>query len=60
MGATATDVFGSVPTDRTHWSAAGAQLWADFIESELRQIKDPRYAALADILLSSASPAPVP
>ena len=64
MGATATDVFGSTPTDRTHWSLAGAQLWADFVASELRRVKDPRYAALAGILRSSASPvsshAPVP
>jgi lysophospholipase L1-like esterase len=46
MGAAATAVLGSVPTDRTHWSAAGAQLWADFIGAELRRVTDPRYASL--------------
>ena len=64
MGAAATDVFGSIPTDRTHWSAAGAQLWADFIEAELRRVTDPRYAALVGILRPAAStdsaPVPVP
>jgi lysophospholipase L1-like esterase len=57
MGAAATDVLGSVPTDRTHWSAAGAQLWADFVASELRRVEDPRYAALTGILRPAVSPA---
>lgn len=55
MGPAATDVLGSVPTDRTHWSAAGAQLWADFILAELRRANDPRYSSLVAAL--SAPPA---
>ena len=46
LGAAATDVYGSIPTDRTHWSPAGARLWADFISAELRRVTDPRYASL--------------
>ena len=46
VGAAATDVYGSIPTDRTHWSPAGARLWADFISAQLRQVTDPRYASL--------------
>jgi lysophospholipase L1-like esterase len=51
-GFEATHELGSVPTDRTHWSAAGAQLWADFIGAELRRVTDPRYARLVAALRS--------
>ena len=51
MGAAASDALGSVATDRTHWSAAGAQRWADFIGRELRQLTDPRYTALVTAFL---------
>jgi len=49
-----TNVLGSVPTDRTHWSAAGAQLWADFIGVELRRVTDPRYTRLVSAFQSAA------
>jgi len=56
-----THELGSLPTDRTHWSEKGSQLWADFIEAELRRVTDPRYSRLVATLRpvapdASASP----